>query len=72
MNETLDLKGLVCPQPVLRLATRAKSMTPGTTLELYADCPSFPQDLEKWCNVSGTVLVSMVDKGDHYHAVLQF
>jgi tRNA 2-thiouridine synthesizing protein A len=72
MTEVLDCKGLKCPQPVLKVAIKAKSLAPGTTLEVHADCPSFPKDIEKWCTDMGKVLVSVVDRGGFNVATIQF
>ena len=72
MAEILDCKGLKCPQPVLKVAIKAPTMVPGSTLEVYADCPSFPDDVKKWCEDSGKVLISCVDQGGYQAAVIQF
>lgn len=72
MAEILDCRGMKCPQPVLKVAVKATSIAPGTTLEVHADCPSFSQDVEKWCNDSGRVLVSIVDRGGFHVATIQF
>ena len=72
MTELLDCRGLKCPQPVLKVAIKAKSLAPGTTLEVHADCVSFPQDIQKWCNDMGKVLVSVVDRGGFNVATIQF
>ena len=71
MAEVLDCKGLKCPQPVLKTAIKANSLPAGTTLEVLADCPSFPDDIKKWCNDTGKVLVSLVEQGDHRVATIQ-
>jgi tRNA 2-thiouridine synthesizing protein A len=71
MPELLDCKGLRCPQPVLKLAIRAKQVPAGTTLEIQADCPTFSDDVTKWCADSGKVLVSVVDRGAYRVATVQ-
>ncbi len=72
MAEVLNCKGLKCPQPVLKIAILARKITPGTTLEVHADCPSFAQDVSKWCKDNERVLVSCVDRGGFHVATLQF
>lgn len=72
MAEVLNCRGLKCPQPVLKVAIKASSMHPGSSLEVHADCPSFHGDIQKWCNDTGRVLVSCVDQGDHSVATVQF
>ncbi len=71
MTESLDCRGLKCPQPVLKIAIKARSLSQGTTLEVQADCPSFADDVKKWCNDTGHVLVSMVDRGTFHVATVQ-
>ena len=71
MTDLLDCRGLKCPQPVLKVAIRATTAEPGTTLEVQADCESFQADIEKWCNDSGRVLMSVVDRGTYQVATVQ-
>ena len=72
MAEVMDCRGFKCPQPVLRTALKASSITPGTVLEVHADCPTFQKDIEKWSRDAGKVLVSVVDHGTHKVATIQF
>jgi tRNA 2-thiouridine synthesizing protein A len=71
VTETLDCRGLKCPQPVLKIAIKSRNLEKGTTLEVQADCPSFPDDVKKWCSDTGHVLVSMVDRGTFQVATIQ-
>jgi tRNA 2-thiouridine synthesizing protein A len=71
-NEILDCRGLKCPQPVLKIAIKASTITAGTTLEVHADCSSFAAEVQKWCQDSGKVLVSIVNRGDFEAATIQF
>lgn len=61
MAEVLNCKGMKCPQPVLKTAIKANTLPAGTVLEVHADCPTFPNDITKWCSDTGKVLVSIVD-----------
>jgi len=72
MAEHLNCRGLKCPQPVLKVAIKAHSMPPGASLEVQADCPTFPQDIQKWCEDMGKVLVSCIDQGGYHAATVQF
>jgi len=70
---TLDVLGLKCPQPVLKLATLAKEIPPGDTVEVLADCPSFPNDLPAWCDKAKKTLLFCVDEGGgKFKAQIQF
>jgi len=70
---TMDVLGLKCPQPVLKLATMAKEIPAGDTVEVLADCASFPKDVETWCNKTNKTLLFCVDEGGGKHkAQIQF
>ncbi|GAH67423.1 unnamed protein product, partial [marine sediment metagenome] len=58
--------------PTLRLSQRAPGISAGTTVEVHADCPNFPGDIEKWCRNNGKVLVSIVDQANGKLATIQF
>jgi TusA-related sulfurtransferase len=45
----LDALGLKCPQPVLKIAAASADMKSGDVLEVFADCPTFEQDVRHWC-----------------------
>jgi tRNA 2-thiouridine synthesizing protein A len=70
---TLDTLGLKCPQPVLKMAAKAKELQPGDTLEVLADCESFPKDVEAWCSkTKNTLLFCMDEGGGKFKAQIQF
>ena len=70
---TLDVLGLKCPQPILKLATMAKEISPGDTVEVLADCESFPKDIVAWCDKTKKTLLFCVDEGGGKHkAQIQF
>lgn len=69
----LDVLGLKCPQPVLKAAAMAKSIPAGDTLEIVADCASFPKDIEAWCAKTKKTLLFCVDQGGgKFKAQIQF
>lgn len=72
-THTLDTLGLKCPQPVLKAAVKAKELQAGDMLEILADCPSFPKDIESWCKKTGkTLLVCADEGGGKFKAQIQF
>jgi tRNA 2-thiouridine synthesizing protein A len=62
--ETLDLLGLKCPQPVLKIAAKAPLMKPGDVLEAVGDCPTFEKDVRAWCERLNKALLWIKDEGD--------
>jgi len=70
---TLDALGLKCPQPILKIAVKAKDLQEGDMLEVLADCPSFPDDIKAWCDRTGKTLLFCADEGEGRHkAQIQF
>jgi len=71
MAEIIDCRGLECPQPVIKVALKAGSLPEGTSLEVYADCKSFPNDIKRWCDNNEKVLISIVEKDGYNIATIQ-
>jgi tRNA 2-thiouridine synthesizing protein A len=59
----LDLKGLLCPMPVVKLAKAMKEVSIGQTVEATASDPGVLADIPAWCKSTGNELVSM-EKGE--------
>lgn len=62
--KTLDVLGLKCPQPVLKIATKLPEMATGDILEVLADCPTFEKDVRLWCERMKKTLLWIRDEGD--------
>lgn len=69
---TIDTKGLKCPQPVLRLATKSAEVEPGDMIEISGDCPSFESDIQKWSERMGKTVLEVVDEGAFKRIKIQF
>lgn len=52
-HEFLDLTGLLCPLPVLRLRRRLRHVAPGTRVVLLVTDPAAPLDVKAFCNIEG-------------------
>ena len=61
--EILDMVGMKCPQPVLKIAVRAPDMNAGDILEVIGDCPTFERDVRVWCQRLQTTFNSIKDEG---------
>jgi len=61
--ERIDLCGLKCPQPILKISSKSPTMKAGDILEGTADCSTFEADVRTWCQRSGKVLLSVKDLG---------
>ncbi|RFA30662.1 hypothetical protein CAI21_03865 [Alkalilimnicola ehrlichii] len=60
----LDVKGLLCPMPVIRLGEQAKQLTAGDTVEMHATDPGVKADIPAWCRVHGHTVIEEQDDGD--------
>ena len=62
---TLDLKGLVCPIPIVKVSQAVKQIQIGEIIEAYATDPGVLGDIPAWCKTFGNELVKMerADKG---------
>lgn len=49
----LDLRGIRCPLPIVRLNNQMKTMSPGERLEFIADDPAFTLDVQAWARRLG-------------------
>ena len=59
VGKTLDLKGLKCPLPVLRVKKQMKSLSSGSLLEVFTDDSASIDDLKNFCEISEDSLVTI-------------
>ena len=72
-KEVLDMLGMKCPQPVLKIAVKAPDMKPGDILEVLGDCPTFERDVRVWCERLGKIFLSIQDEGGNQKRIqIQF
>ena len=69
-SETLDVRALACPGPVVRLKTAFDELDAGETLRLQAQL-SFEPDLKNWIASTGNELVGIEKKPTHLEAVIR-
>ena len=60
----LDLSGLLCPLPVLKVRKRLIEMAPGSVLVVTATDPMAAIDIPHFCNEQGHVLESKSEDGN--------
>ncbi|RPJ58715.1 MAG: sulfurtransferase TusA family protein [Acidobacteria bacterium] len=71
-EKLIDAKGLRCPQPVLKIAAKMPEMKAGDILVVEADCPTFEQDVRKWCDRMKKTLLAVNTKGTAKSIRIQF
>lgn len=60
----LDVKGLKCPLPVLKLKKAMKPLSAGDVIAVHATDPLSVIDVPAYCNESGNKLLSATGEGD--------
>jgi tRNA 2-thiouridine synthesizing protein A len=56
-DKVLDLKGLLCPLPVVKMAKAIKEVEVGQTIEAFATDPGVMADIPAWARSTGHELV---------------
>ncbi|MGD2248655.1 MAG: sulfurtransferase TusA family protein [Candidatus Methanofastidiosia archaeon] len=61
----LDCTGMVCPQPIVELAKKKRTMKPGQILEMWADDDGAKKDVPTWCDQTGSELLGTEEGGSY-------
>ncbi len=67
----LDLKGLLCPIPVVKMAKAIKEIAIGQTIEAVATDPGVMADIPAWCRSTGNELVAIEKRDKEFHFVVR-
>ena len=59
----LDLKGLLCPMPVVKMAGAIKKVDVGGIIEAMATDPGVMADIPAWAKSTGNELIKMERDG---------
>jgi len=70
-DKTLDLKGLLCPMPVVKMAKSIKEVELGQTIEAFATDPGVMADIPAWCRSTGNELVTIEKLDKQFHFVVK-
>ena len=63
MDRVLDVKGLMCPLPVIKTRKVLTEMVVGEVVTVFATDPVSNIDIRHFCNISGHKLVDATEKG---------
>ncbi|BFM19911.1 sulfurtransferase TusA [Gilvimarinus japonicus] len=70
VDNILDTKGLLCPEPVMMLHQAVKKMAVGDVIEVQATDPSTTRDIPKFCLFLGHELVADKETdGVYYYTI---
>ncbi len=67
----VDVCGLQCPGPIMKVYKTIKSMNEGELLEVSATDPAFREDIKVWCERTGNKLVSVRFENNSFTAVIR-
>ncbi len=70
-NQVLDLKGLQCPLPIVKLQLAIKKLPAGAVVEGIATDPGVMADVPAWTRTSGNQLLSIQQQGKEYHFLVK-
>ncbi len=62
-SKTLDVRGLMCPMPVVKLSKAIKEIEVGEIIEVLATDPGSLTDIPAWARRTGNEVVK-VEKGE--------
>ena len=71
-TQTIDARGLKCPQPILKITATAIKMKAGDIIEIIADCSTFENDVRDWCQRSKKMLMWVKEEAGAKKAQIQF
>ena len=63
-SKVLDLKGLLCPIPVVKISSAIKEIDIGEVIAATATDPGVMMDIPAWCATTGNELLSMDEVDD--------
>lgn len=64
VDKTLDLKGLLCPMPVVEISKAIKDLPVGSVIEATATDPGVLADIPAWTRTTGNELVKIEREGN--------
>jgi tRNA 2-thiouridine synthesizing protein A len=70
-TKSLDLKGLLCPMPVVKMAKAIKEVEPGQLIEAFATDPGVMADIPAWCRTTGNELVTIEKQDKQFHFLVR-
>lgn len=63
VDKTMDLKGLPCPQPVIKVSKGIKEIGIGQVLEAITTDPGSLSDFPAWARTSGNEILKTEQEG---------
>jgi len=68
---SLDMKGLLCPMPIIKMAQAIKKVQIGDLIEAFATDPGVTADIPAWARTSGNELVTLEKREKDFRFVVR-
>lgn len=66
-NVSLDIRGAVCPGPIVEAKKLLNGMQAGEVLKMVSDCPGVATDIEGWAKATGMTLLETLETSAGVH-----
>lgn len=63
-DHLVDIKGMCCSAPVIRLGREFAKFNSGEVVEVISDKSSMLNDIPAWCNITGNRLLKVESSGE--------
>ncbi|MFX0181907.1 MAG: sulfurtransferase TusA family protein [Candidatus Hodarchaeota archaeon] len=63
IDYSLDARGLICPQPIMKSKKKLKTLKVGQVLEILTTDPGSKRDIPAWAHVTGQELLVFEERG---------
>ena len=70
-DHAIDAVGLLCPEPLMIVRNKVRSMAPGETVSVVATDPSTVRDFTNFCRFMGHELARSTRDGELYRFVIR-
>jgi TusA-related sulfurtransferase len=71
ISKSLDLKGLACPMPVVKISKGIKEVEVGEILEAHTTDPGSLTDVPAWGRTTGHEIVESSQEGELYRFLIR-
>ncbi|MCY3853747.1 MAG: sulfurtransferase TusA family protein [Thaumarchaeota archaeon] len=71
VSEILDARGLYCPEPVFRTKIALEKLQLGNVLKILADDPAADDDISRWVDRNGHILLQKNQKNNYFEFLVQ-
>ncbi len=69
--KSLDLKGLLCPIPVVKVSKAINEINLGEVLEATATDPGVMMDIPAWCKGTGNELIGIKKEENVFRVIVR-